>query len=48
VRLFDEQRIRELFGWNENIHVVAFLPIGYPAESPELRKRMRLEEILLD
>jgi nitroreductase len=48
VRLFDEQRIRELFGWDENIHVVALLPLGYPAESPEPRKRMRLEEIILD
>jgi len=48
IRLFDEKMIKELFGWNENIYVVALLPIGYPAESPPPRKRLELEEILLD
>lgn len=47
IRLFDEKMIKELFGWNENIHVVALLPIGYPAESPPPRKRLKPEEILL-
>jgi len=48
IRLFDEKMIKELFGWNENIYIVALLPIGYPAESPSPRKRLKLEEILLN
>jgi nitroreductase len=48
VRLIDEKNIRDLFRWDENIHVVALLPIGYPDESPPPRKRLTLEEILID
>jgi nitroreductase len=48
VRLIDEKSIKDLFGWDENIHVVALLPIGYPDESPPPRKRLKLEEILMD
>jgi len=48
VRLIDEQKIKKIFGWDDNIYVVALLPIGYPAESPEPRKRLKLNDILLD
>lgn len=48
VRLIDEQKVRELFGWSDNIYVVALLPIGYPAEFPKNRKRLELNEILID
>jgi nitroreductase len=48
VRLIDEKHIIDLLGWDENIHVVALLPIGYPDESPPPRKRVKLEEILID
>jgi len=48
VRLIDEQKVKELFRWSDNIYVVALLPIGYPAESPEARKRLELDEILID
>jgi len=48
IRLFDEQRVKALFGWDDNIYVVALLPIGYPAESPDPRKRLKLKEILID
>ena len=47
VRALDERIIRELFGWSENIHVAALLPIGYPAESPPPRPRRPLREIIL-
>jgi nitroreductase len=47
VRLIDEQMIKAIFSWDENIHVVALLPIGYPAESPQPRKRLKIEEILI-
>lgn len=48
VRLIDEQKIKEIFSWGDNIHVVALLPVGYPAESPSPRKRLRLEDIIID
>jgi nitroreductase len=47
VRLIDEKMIKDIFGWDENIYVVALLPIGYPAESPPPRKRLKIEEILI-
>ena len=47
IRLFDAQKINDLFGWNENIFPVALLPIGYPAEDPAPRKRMKIEDILI-
>jgi nitroreductase len=48
IRLIEEQKVRELFGWNDNIYVVALLPIGYPAEYPEARKRLELNDVLID
>lgn len=48
IRLIDEKRIRDIFGWNHNIYVVALLPIGYPDESPAPRKRLNLKDILID
>lgn len=48
VRLIDEQMVKDIFSWGENISVVALLPIGYPAESPPQRKRLKLEDILID
>ena len=47
VRLIDESEIRRIFGWDDNIYVVALLPIGVPAESPQARKRRELEDILI-
>ncbi len=46
VRLLDEKAVRTIFGWDENITVVALLPVGYPAEMPEARKRLPLEDLL--
>jgi nitroreductase len=48
VRLIHEQMVKDIFGWGENIFVVALLPIGYPAESPPSRKRLQLEDILIE
>lgn len=47
VRAFDESAVRSIFGWDENLFVVALLPVGYPAESPAPRRRMPLSSILL-
>ncbi|TWJ19431.1 nitroreductase family protein [Geobacter argillaceus] len=47
IRLFDESAIKGIFGWDDNLHVVALLPLGYPAEAPLPRKRRALEDILL-
>ena len=48
VRMFDERAVKEIFGWDDRLFVVALLPVGYPAEAPPPRKRMRIEDILLD
>jgi nitroreductase len=48
VRLIDEPRIRKIFGWDDNICVVALLPMGFPAEFPQARKRRELEGIMID
>jgi nitroreductase len=48
VRLIDEDKVKELFRWNDNIYVVALLSVGYPAELPKARKRLKLNEILID
>lgn len=47
VRLVDVRQVRKIFDWDENITVIALLPIGYPDEDPTPRKRMALEDILL-
>lgn len=48
IRALEEKRVREIFGWDENIYVVALLPLGYPSEDPAPRRRLPIEEILLD
>jgi len=48
IRLIDEKKINKLFAWSDNIYVVALLPIGYPAESPKARKRLELNEIIIE
>jgi nitroreductase len=47
VRLIDRQKIKDIFGWNDDRYVVALLPIGYPAEFPEKRKRLELKDIVI-
>jgi len=47
IRLINADMIKSLFGWDENIFVVALLPIGYPAEAPEPRKRVPLDNLLI-
>ncbi|MFA5906038.1 MAG: nitroreductase family protein [Desulfobacula sp.] len=48
IRLMDEIKVKKIFGWDDNIHVVALLPMGYPAEFPNERKRLGLDRILID
>jgi len=48
VRLIDEQMVRDMFGWDNNLHVVALLPIGFPAESPPPRRRLNMDDIILE
>jgi len=48
VRMIDEQKIRDIVGWSNVMHVVALLPLGYPDEAPAPRKRRTMEEIVLE
>ena len=47
VRLIEEQKVREIFGWDDNLFVVALLPIGYPGESPVPRKRLPIQALII-
>ncbi len=47
VRLLDGKKINKIFGWDENIYVVALLPIGFPAEFPEQRHRLDVNDIII-
>lgn len=47
IRLINEQAVKGIFGWDDNLYVVALLPLGYPAEAPPPRKRRSIEEIVL-
>jgi Nitroreductase len=48
IRALEEDKIRNIFGWDENIYPVALLPVGYPDEDPAPRKRLKIEDIILD
>jgi nitroreductase len=47
VRLFDENRIKQLLNLPEHICVVAILPVGVPDEEPAPRPRLPLSELIL-
>ena len=46
IRALEEDMVREIFEWDENIYIVALLPLGYPDESPEPRKRLNIKNIM--
>ncbi|MGB9978959.1 nitroreductase family protein [Methanobacterium sp.] len=48
IRALEEDKIRDIFGWDENIYPVALLPVGYPDEYPVPRKRLKIEDIIID
>jgi nitroreductase len=48
MRLMDEAKVREFYHWDENIYPVALLPLGYPDEDPAQRKRVPVEQIIID
>ncbi|MCZ3366124.1 MULTISPECIES: nitroreductase family protein [Methanobacterium] len=47
IRALEEDKIRNIFGWDENIYPVALLPVGYPDEDPAPRKRLKIEDIII-
>jgi nitroreductase len=47
MRALNEQAVREIFGWDDRLFVVALLPVGYPAAWPEPKKRLALNELIL-
>ena len=48
IRFLDVERIKKMLGWDDNIFVVALLPVGYPAEFPAPRKRLPQDALLID
>ena len=48
VRLMDERAVKDIFGWSEDIYIVALLPVGYPDEAPSPRRRLGIKDIVID
>ena len=44
----DERAVKDIFGWSEDIYVVALLPVGYPDEAPSPRRRLGIKDIVID
>lgn len=47
IRALEEDKVRAIFDWNENIYPVALLRIGYPDKAPAPRKRLKIEDIII-
>lgn len=43
---FDDKKVMETLDIPDNVRVVALTPLGYAAESPDMRPRKRLEEVV--
>ena len=48
IRALEEDKIKDIFGWDENIYPVALLPVGYPDEDPAPIRRLKLEDIIIN
>jgi nitroreductase len=48
VRLLDGKKVNPIFGWDDNIYVVALLPLGFPDEFPEQRARRDIKDIIIE
>jgi nitroreductase len=46
VAAFDPGAAREIFGLPDDVELVAFTPLGYPADEPRPKKRKSLAEIV--
>ena len=46
VGAFDEEAVREAIGVGLDLRPVAFLPIGYAAEKPEMRTRRLIDDLV--
>jgi nitroreductase len=47
VMMFDQDKLRQAFEIDERYHLLALLPVGYPAQDPAQRPRLAVEELLL-
>jgi len=47
VMMFNQEKVKEILGLDENYNVVALLPIGYPDQKPKARPRIELSQIIL-
>lgn len=46
IRSFQEKPVKELLGVPEGVSVVALLPVGYPAVSPEMPERKPMDVLV--
>ncbi|AEG59138.1 nitroreductase family protein [Desulforamulus ruminis] len=47
VMMFDQELAKLALGLEDQYHIVALLPVGYPDQSPGLRPRLPLEKLVL-
>ena len=47
VRLLDEPRVKEILDFDENLHVVCLLAVGYPGMEPRQREKLDMKDIVL-
>lgn len=47
VMMFDNEKVKNLLGFDSRYEVVALLPVGYPDQSPSQRPRLDIDEVLI-
>lgn len=47
VRLVERPRVKEILGFDDNLHVVCLLAVGYPAMQPRQQNKLSMDDIML-
>lgn len=47
IGMFDQKKVKEVFGIDQKYLVAALIPLGYPEQHPEPRPRLSMNEIVL-
>lgn len=47
IMMFKPKEVKQILGLNDNLAVVALVPVGFPAQSPAPRPRLPMEQILI-
>lgn len=47
IRMFDQEKVKQILGLGGNYNVVALVPVGYLDQNPQARPRIELDQMLL-